>query len=349
MSKKKKMNQSTSLGDPIEFDKKLVEALYSPDKKAITKYMESRENDAKKIISDTEARRAQPSAKRILDKAEITIKHGDKERTGEEEYTNKVIDSGVTSYSNRMLLATPTIGIIRMEWAAARYGMAIPSNFSKVDMQQYMSSYIPIRYTVSDAQNMIVNEAVTKGFEWLVLIEDDTIPPPDALIRFNEYIRDRTYPVVSGLYFTRSDPADPMVYRGRGNSFYKDWKLGDKVMVDGVPTGMLLLNVGLLKLLWNDAPEYNCGGYLIRRVFDTPVKTWFNEETGAQETLTGTSDLDFCTSVIKGNYLAKAGWPELQAEKYPFLIDTNIYCKHIDRSSGAQYPLEFPQQFMPQE
>lgn len=309
----------------------------------------SKATDAKKILSDTEGRKAQPSAQRIMKKAEVTIKQGDEQKDKDETYTNTVLDSGVQTYSHRMLVATPTTGIIRMEWAAARYGMAIPSNFSKIDMQQYMSSFIPLRYTISDAQNMIVNEAVVKGFEWLLIIEDDTIPPPDALIRFNEYIRSREYPVVSGLYFTRSDPADPMVYRGRGNSFYKDWKLGDKVMVDGVPTGMLLLSVDLLKALWNDAPEYNCGGYLIRRVFDTPVKTWFNEETGAQETLTGTSDLDFCTNVIAGNYLAKAGWPELQKEKYPFLIDTNIYCKHQDRSSGTQYPIVFPPEFLPAE
>lgn len=315
--------------------------------------------EAKAIIAGHENRSAKPMAERdkiaklsadqLVKKAEVTIKQGDKEDPSVAHYTNKVLDSGVKTYSNRLLVATPTTGIIRMEWAAARYGMAIPSNFSKIDMQQYMSSFIPLRYTISDAQNMIANEAVTKNFEWLLIIEDDTIPPPDALIRFNEYIASREYPVVSGLYFTRSDPPDPMVYRGRGNSFYKDWKIGDKVMVDGVPTGMLLISVDLLRAVWSEAPEYSCGGYMIRRVFDTPVKTWFNEESGAQETLTGTSDLDFCTKVIADGYLAKAGWPELAKEKYPYLIDTNIYCKHQDRSSGTQFPIVFPPEYLPDE
>lgn len=290
------------------------------------------------------------TTQQLLRKAEVA-KTSKEELEAEDipQYSNKVIDSGVRTYQNRLLLATPTTGIIRMEWAAARYGMAIPSNFSKIDMQQYMSSFIPIRYTIADAQNMIVNEAVRKDFEWLLIIEDDTVPPPDALIRFNEYIRSREYPVVSGLYFTRSDPADPMVYRGRGNSYYTNWKLGDKVMVDGVPTGMLLLSVDLLREMWNDAPEYMCGEYKVRRVFDTPVKTWFNEESGAQETLTGTSDLDFCTNIINSDYLARAGWPQLQGKKYPFLIDTNIYCKHQDRSTGTQYPIVFPPEFLPEE
>jgi hypothetical protein len=196
-----------------------------------------------------------------------------------------------------------------------------------------------MRYSVADAQNLIVNEAVTKGYEWLLLIEDDTIPPPDGFIRFNEYMRSGKYPVISGLYFTRSEPAEPMVYRGRGNSYYTDWKLGDIVMCDGVPTGMLLLSVKLLKAVWNDSPEYICGGNTIRRVFETPVKSWFNEEKGSQEALVGTSDLDFCKRVIAGSYLVKAGWPKLANEKYPFAIDSNISCMHIDRVSGLQFPI----------
>jgi hypothetical protein len=320
-----------------------------PDKRKQTPYAEQRL--AEKTKKEKEELK-KLTAEQIMEKAEINVANPNNSKERDlalVQYTNKVVDSGVADFTNRLLLATPTLGSIRMEWAAARYGMAVPSNFSKVDMQQYMSSFIPIRYTIADAQNMIINEAVQSGYEWLLLIEDDTIPPPDGLIRFNEYIRHAKYPVVSGLYFTRSDPSDPMVYRGRGNSFYTKWKLGDLVWADGVPTGMLLLSCKLLKLMWIDAPEYMCGEFKVKRVMNTPLKTWFNEESGAQETLTGTSDLDFCTRVIEGDYLTKAGWPELAKKKYPFLIDTNLYCKHIDRLTGTQYPLTFPPEFLPEE
>jgi len=260
-------------------------------------------------------------------------------------YRQQIIDSGVNSYLNRLLVGTPTTGNVRMEWAAARYGQIIPSNWSKVDMIQYMSGFIPLRYSVADGQNLIVQEAIVKNYEWLLFIEHDTIPPPDAFVRFNEYMRDGSVPVVSGLYFTRSDPAEPMVYRGRGNSYYTGWKLGDKVWVDGVPTGMLLVNMKLMKQVYDDSPEYMAGGHKVRRVFETPGKTWFNEETGAQEMLVGTSDLDWCKKVIEKGYLKK-DWPKLAKQRYPFLIDTNIYCKHID-PDGTQFPINFPPEFLP--
>jgi hypothetical protein len=255
-------------------------------------------------------------------------------------YTNTIVaNPSVVSVQNRLMVGTPTTGPIRMEWASARYGQVIPSNWSKVDMIQYMNSFIPMRYSVADAQNLIVQEAVMKNYEWLLFIEDDTIPPPDAFIRFNEYMRKREYPVVSGLYFTRSDPAEPMVYRGRGNSYHTKWKLGEKVMVDGVPTGMLLVDMRLMRAVWEDSNEYIIAGSMkARRVFETPAKTWFNEETGAQEMLVGTSDLDWCKRVVEGGYL-NDHWPKLAKQQYPFVIDTAINCMHQDRTDGTMYPI----------
>jgi len=254
-------------------------------------------------------------------------------------YLTKTFDSKVETYRQRLLVGTPTTGQVRMEWAVARYAQAIPTNFSKVDMLNYVSGVVPIRYSVADAQNVIVNEAVTMNYEWLMLIEHDTMPPPDGYIQFNDYMRKAQYPVVSGLYFTRSHPAEPLIYRGLGNSYYTKWKLGDKIEVDGVPTGMLLIHCKLLKALWEDCEEYSVDNRLtVRRVFDSPAKTWFNTETGAQETLVGTSDLNWCGRIIEGGYLAKAGWPELQKKKYPFIVDTNIKCNHID-PDGVQFPI----------
>jgi hypothetical protein len=253
------------------------------------------------------------------------------------EYRTVVQDSGDPGYVNRLLVATPTTGSVRIEWVNARYGQIIPTNWSTVTMIQFMNSYFPLRYQVADAQNLIVKEAIEKDFEWLFLLEHDVIIPPDCFIRLNDYIREKRVPVVSGLYYTRSRPAEPLIYRGRGSSYYTDWKQGDRVWVDGVPTGCLLVHCGILRAMWADSEEYMLNNTKVRRVFDTPRALWVDPETGTFNTTSGTSDLDWCSRVIAGNYFAKAGFDEYGNNRWPFLVDTAIFCRHVN-PDGQQFP-----------
>jgi len=210
-------------------------------------------------------------------------------------------------------------------------------NWSMVQYTQFMNSFVPYRFTVPDAQNLIVQEAVKGDFEWLILIEDDNVLPPDAFFRWNKYMQERKVPVVSGLYFSKSDPPEPLIFRGRGTSVYMDWKFGDKVWCDGVPTGSLLVHMSLLKTMYNESPEYMVGGQtLARRVFEVPEEMWITDE--GFNSHVGTTDLQWCTRVMKDNIFEKSGWPEYKRKKYPFLVDTNIFVRHIDRETGEQFP-----------
>ncbi len=279
-----------------------------------------------------------PTMKKKKTKIKVTAKRVET-RKG-----NAYIKSGINPV-NRILIATPSLGRVRMEWVLARYGQTIPMNWGQVQFVQFMNSFAPLNYSVPDAQNIIVKETIQQGFEWLLLIEDDTMPPADAFIRFNKYMRDKTAPIVSGLYFSKSEPSEPLVFRGRGTSVYWKWKFGDLVWCDGVPTGMLLIHSSILKALWDESPEYNVGGsgIIARRVFDVPNKIWFDEKLESFNTLTGTSDLEFCTRIMKNNIFEKAGWKKFKGKKNPFLVDTNIFCRHI-APDGTQYPTELPRQ-----
>jgi len=252
-------------------------------------------------------------------------------------YRTIIQDSGDPGYINRLMIATPTTGLVRIEWVQARYGQTIPVNWSFVQMNQYLNTFIPLRYQVADAQIMIVKAFIEQDMEWLLLIEHDTIMPPDALLRFNTYIREEKVPIVSGLYYTRSRPSEPLVFRGRGNSFFGDWELGDKVWCDGVPTGCLLVHGGILREMWNDSEEYAIGPHTTRRVFNTPQKAWFDPEHLQFNAQTGTSDLEWCTRIMKGNYFEKAGWHDYADKEFPFLIDTEIFCRHIN-PDGEMFP-----------
>ena len=258
------------------------------------------------------------------------------------EYRTVVKDSGDPGYINRVLIGTPCTGLVRIEWVQARYGQITPVNWSSVQMNHYLDSYNPLRYEVADAQNIIVRECLDRDFQWLVLIEHDVVLPQNAFLMLNEYMREAKYPIVSGLYYTRSIPSEPLIFRGRGNSYYSDWKQGDKVMVDGVPAGILLVHAGVLKELWKDSPEYMAKNILTRRVFDTPRSLWYDPETGYANSKTGTSDLEWCTRIIEGDYLRKAGWGDfvdsLPDKRYQMLVDTALFCGHIENGNGQMFP-----------
>lgn len=248
-------------------------------------------------------------------------------------------------WHNRLLIGTPTTGTVRMEWVNGRYGQTIPTNWSHVDVQQFMQPYLPIGYQVADAENLIAKHVVEHDFDWLLMYEHDNIPPPDAFIRLNEYMIKKEVPVVAGVYFTKSIPPEPLIYREKGMGYFADWKLGDKVWCTGVPFGFTLIHGSIIKALWRESTEYLCSGSVTRRVFNTPNASFVDWATGGFFANSGTSDLEWCARLIREGIFEKAGWPEIQKKKNPFLVDTGIFVKHID-PLGVMYPVTLPQPFL---
>lgn len=250
------------------------------------------------------------------------------------------------SWNKRLLVFTPSRGLLRHEWVQARYGQITPCNWSMVEFIQFCSPYVPIGYQLADAQNLMAKKVVEGDYEWILYIEDDNVIPPDLFLRVNEYIQDAKIPVVSGLYFTKSQPAEPLIYRGLGNSYFQDWKMGDLVWADGIPFGCRLEHAGLVKEAWKNSPEYQVGGETTRRVFEQPNRIWMDPETGNLASTTGTTDLAWCKRIMEEKLFGKAGFPEFDNKQFPFLVDTNIFVRHIDQN-GRMYPLEIPKRFLP--
>jgi hypothetical protein len=242
--------------------------------------------------------------------------------------TKTFLNTGTRQH--RLLIGTPTLGTIRIEWHNAMSGLVIPCNWG-------MASTTPIGFLVADGQNLIAHEVLQKGFEWVLFIEDDTIPPVDLLLRLQEHIEKRTVPIVSGLYHVKGG-TEPMIYRGRGTGAYKDWKPGQQVWADGVPTGCLLVHCSILAELAKTAQIYTLLSsgvpFQVKRIFESPRRAYTDPATGGYMKLLGTSDLYFCDQVMQQGILAKAGWPKVAKREFPFLVDTRIVCSHVDRETG---------------
>lgn len=249
-----------------------------------------------------------------------------------------------------ILIGTPTLGTVRIEWYNAMAGMACPPNWATVRST-------PLGYTVPDAQNVLVDTCLRGNFRALLLIEDDTVPPPDTLIAMDRWFwkmeRRKAPPVVSGLYHIKGSAEvrqgkkggiellgpEPLAYRGSGSRAYRDWKPGDVIWVSGVPTGALLIHRTLLEA-WAREPDleiYQPAGYPypLKKVFQQPSRVWI--EDGGVHVASGTSDLWWSDETMKRGLLAKAGWPQFAKKPYPYIIDTALGFKHIDRSTGVLY------------
>ena len=254
--------------------------------------------------------------------------------------------------STQILIGTPTLGTVSIHWYNAMQSMACPPNWATVRST-------PIGYTVADAQNMLVDAALRGPFKALLLIEDDTCPPPHALIEFDRWMwkmnQKLAPPVVSGLYHIKGSAEvrkgkrggiellgpEPLAYRDGGSRAYRDWTEGDVIWVSGVPTGALLIHRSLLEA-WAREPDlesYTIGGYPtpFKRIFANPAKVWVDPTAKITRTSSGTSDLWWSAETIRRGLLAKAGWPKYAKKKYPFVIDTALRFGHIDRMTGEMF------------
>lgn len=237
----------------------------------------------------------------------------------------------------RLLVATATLGVIRFEWSHARYGQVIPINW---EASGYDLNYGVLGYSIDDAYNTICKKFVEDKYEWLLLIEDDVIVPVDMFMKMGNYMNEKDpNPMVSGLYYLKADPTQPLTFRGRGNGAYTKFKIGDKVWCDAVPMGCLLIHGSIINYLWNNSPDYKAvDGSDLRQCFLTPRRILIDPQTWTSHSHCGTQDMYFCDRILNDNILGKTGWKKHARKKYPFLVDTSIFCKHIDLHTGRQFP-----------
>ena len=258
----------------------------------------------------------------------------------------RAIIKNASRWKHRILIGIPSLGTVRFEWHNAFCSSVIPMNWSSATTVQPVPCIGVMNYHVAEAQNLIVKTVLEGNWEWLLLIEDDVVIPPNIFCEMMKWIEKEKWPVVSGLYHLKSEPPEPMTFRGRGNGVFNGWKMGDTVWCDGVPTGCLLISRKLLQVCWDASPEIALKRLgmdgasheiITREVFVTKREAGINPETGGYYRKMGTSDLEWCDRILDHGLLKEAGFKEAARKKYPFPVDTSIACGHIDLSSGRIY------------
>jgi len=91
-----------------------------------------------------------------------------------DQYTNLIFNAKNLA-QNRIVIGIPMTGILRSEWALARYGQVIPCNWSHTELHGWMNQFSPIGYAVAEARNLVVHKFIEDKAQWLLFIDHDVI------------------------------------------------------------------------------------------------------------------------------------------------------------------------------
>ena len=238
-----------------------------------------------------------------------------------------------------IFIAVPTTGIVRYEWHMAFQALVTPTNWSSVSMSRGISA--AQGYTVAQARNLLIRDFLQSNRDWLLFIDHDVLVTPNLHIWVRSHVENPISPVIGGLYYVKGTPAEPLIYRGNGDGAYKKFVLGEKVWCSGLGMGCTLLEREFVETLWRASPVIKLpDGSMARKVFHTPQTAWIDPETQKWMVLSGTEDLYMLGNAIKLDIFKKIPkWKHLSGKKYPYIVDTNLFLRHIN-INGMQYPLE---------
>jgi hypothetical protein len=100
-------------------------------------------------------------------------------------------------------------GLIPVKVVSAWQGLISPMNQKRAIL---FASGHEVGKAYDAMITMILAHPELRNWKYILTLEDDNIPPPDAHLRLLESIEQFKYDAVSGLYFTKGDINMPMAY-----------------------------------------------------------------------------------------------------------------------------------------
>jgi GT2 family glycosyltransferase len=193
-----------------------------------------------------------------------------------------------------ILLGIPFNGLVTPEWACSMMLRGEPISVSMTLMPTK-------NLEVGEARNKIVEEALLLNTRYIWFVDSDTCPPKNAIgaLKYIMEQADEDVVAVGGIYCTKTEIPEPLVFRGTNQGAFWRWKVGETFEVDAIGTGCLLIKTDVFR--------------------DLPAP-WFKTDDVRGET----DDMYFCRKVREsGKRILAAG---------------SVICDHLD-PEGKVYTL----------
>lgn len=118
------------------------------------------------------------------------------------------LNKGKTYQDLSTVIICPTRGMISDRVVQSWMGLIKPMN------QKVIGPLFIRGYEVGEAYNMgfdmVLSNPELSKWKYVLTVEEDNLPPPDGLMRLYESMD--TYNVVGGLYWTKGEGGQPMIY-----------------------------------------------------------------------------------------------------------------------------------------
>lgn len=136
-----------------------------------------------------------------------------------------------------VVIAVPSRGTVRIEWAAALNSLALPINCSSI-------LQIITGQKVEDARNTAVAAARRSNAEYLFFLDDDVLPPNQSLRRFIHLLENNpSWDLISGIVPVKSRPPEPAVFKNGRPGPYWGWKFNQTFEIDACGMACCLIRM----------------------------------------------------------------------------------------------------------
>lgn len=207
-----------------------------------------------------------------------------------------------------VVVGIPTFGMVSHYFAQARQGQMFPLVSSSVDM------YVKGK-PIAEARNEIVQYALDAGANYIYWLDDDVIAPPDAFLKLWKHQKD----IINGVYWSKSNPPMPLLFRGHLDMPYLNWHMGDLIEIDAAGNGLTLVKTDVY-----------------RTIADKIGGPWYSTEYGSFPGVkasphNNTEDLYFYWKAKKAGFKVWA--------------DTSVQAMHYEKNTDVMYhmPSSSPQ------
>ena len=186
------------------------------------------------------------------------------------------------------------------------------------------------------AKQKLAEMALANNVQWLLFVDDDVLPPPDGLAKMiTLWKSDPKYKVISGMYWSKSRPSFPLIFKeGLEGSFW-DWTTSDLIQCDSGGAGFLFIDAQYLKSL--SKPWFSCNYY-----FDDPrgildVQAWDLSDKLSSELMKG---IDANKDIVE-HYQKQMKDLAEEIKKAPMTIPPGSLMKDAQRSESTTEDIYF--------